>query len=299
MKIRLMAQGQEYEVDQVGVFSPEAGCGRFARRRRGRVHLRRHQDGQRRADRRHHHRSGAADVRSVPRLQGQQADGLRRPLSGGRQRVPAAARRAREAAAQRCVVLLRAGNLGGARLRVPLRLPRAAAHGDRPGAARARVRHGPGHDRAGRALPGDHDRRSGAGNRQPLEAARYRPDRAHRRAGDHRDDADPVRARRRHPAALSGEARRPEVDRVSRGGSRAGDLRAAVQRGRDGFLRPAEDDLARLRLARLPCHRLPGIAARQAGYPGQRGAGRRPVGHRPSRHGLPARPRARRRRCAS
>ena len=63
----------------------------------------------------------------------------------------------------------------------------------------------------------------------------------HRGAGDHRDDVDPVRARRRHPAALSGEARRPEVDRVSRGGPRPGDLRNAVQRGRDGFLRPVED----------------------------------------------------------
>ena len=47
----------------------------------------------------------------------------------------------------------------GARLRVPLRLPRPAAHGDRAGAARARVRHGPGHDGAGRAVPRDDDRR--------------------------------------------------------------------------------------------------------------------------------------------
>ena len=35
---------------------------------------------------------------------------------------------------------LRARDLGGARLRLPLRLPRPAAHGDRAGAARARVR---------------------------------------------------------------------------------------------------------------------------------------------------------------
>ena len=57
--------------------------------------------------------------------------------------------------------------------------------------------------------------------------------------------------------------------------------------------------LARLRLARLPRHRLPGIAAGEARHPGQRRAGRRAVDHRPPRHGLPARPRARRRRCAS
>ena len=125
------------------------------------------------------------------------------------------------------------------------------------------------------------------------------PDREDRGAGHHGDDADAVRARRRHPAALPGEARRAEVDRVPGVRPRARHLRAAVQRGRARLLRSAEDDVARLRVARLPRHRLPGVAARQARHPGERGAGRRAVGHRPPRHGLPARPRARRRRCAS
>ena len=98
---------------------------------------------------------------AVPRLQGNEADGLRRALPGRRQRVSAAARRAREAAAERRVVPLRAGDVGGARLRLPLRLPRPAPHGDRPGAARARVQPRPDHDRAGRALPRDDDRRRG------------------------------------------------------------------------------------------------------------------------------------------
>ena len=44
-------------------------------------------------------------------------------------------------------------------------------------------------------------------------------------------------------------------------------LRDAVQRGRSGLLRPAEDDFARLRLARLPRHRLLGIAAGQTRHP--------------------------------
>ena len=55
-------------------------------------------------------------------------------------RLSRAARRAREAQAERRGALLRAGDVAGARLRVPLRLPRAPAHGDRPRAARARVR---------------------------------------------------------------------------------------------------------------------------------------------------------------
>ena len=131
------------------------------------------------------------------------------------------------------------------------------------------------------------------GNRQPVEAAGHRPDREDRRAGDHRDDADAVGARRRHPSALPGKARHPEIDRVSGRGPRAGHLRAAVQRGRARFLRPAQDSLARLRVARLPRHRLPGVAAREAGHPGQRGAGRRALGHRSPGDGLSTRPRAR------
>ena len=129
----------------------------------------------------------------------------------------------------------------------------------------------------GVSVPRDHDRRRRPGDRQPVEAARPRPDREDRGAGDHRDDADAVRARRRHPAALPGKARRPEVDRIPRRRPRAGDLRAAVQRSRAGLLRSAEDDVARLRVARLPRDRLPGSAAGQAGHPGERGAGRRAV----------------------
>jgi GTP-binding protein LepA len=49
---------------------------------------------------------------------------------------------------ERLFVHLRAGDVHGARLRVPLRLPRIAAHRDHAGAARARVRVGAHHDRA-------------------------------------------------------------------------------------------------------------------------------------------------------
>ena len=60
-------------------------------------------------------------------------------LPDQRRGLSAAARRAREAPPQRRELHLRAGELGRARLRLPLRLPRPAPHGDRPGAARARV----------------------------------------------------------------------------------------------------------------------------------------------------------------
>ena len=88
-------------------------------------------------------------------------------------------------------------------LRVPLRVPRAAPHGDRPGAARARVRRRPDHDRAGRALPRDDDRRRGAGDRQPGQAARRRAHREDRGAGHHGDDPDAVDARRRRSSSCA------------------------------------------------------------------------------------------------
>ena len=60
MKIRLMAEGQDYEVEQLGVFTPKADADRRAGRRRSRLPRRQHQEGQRREDRRHDHRDRAA-----------------------------------------------------------------------------------------------------------------------------------------------------------------------------------------------------------------------------------------------
>src|SRR4030095_6452471 len=89
---------------------------------------------------------------AVPRLQGAEADGLCRALPGGESPVRRAARGTRETAAERRLVLLRAGDVGGAWLRLPLRFPRPAAHGDRAGAAPARGGDWTGDHRAPRAL---------------------------------------------------------------------------------------------------------------------------------------------------
>ena len=134
---------------------PAAG----ARSRRSRLHCLRHQG--RSATRRSATPSPTPAIRRsepYPGFQAAQADGLRRPVSRRRSPLLGTARRARKAAAQRLGVLLRAGDVGGAGLRVSLRLPGPAAHGDRPGAPRARIRHGSGHDGAGRALSRDDDR---------------------------------------------------------------------------------------------------------------------------------------------
>ena len=84
-------------------------------------------------------RGRAPAARAAARLPGGQEPRLRRHLPGQRRGLPAPARRDREAPPQRRLVHVRAGELGRARLRVPLRLPRPAPHGDRPGAPRARV----------------------------------------------------------------------------------------------------------------------------------------------------------------
>ncbi len=248
----------------------EARPGGRTGRRRGRVLHGHHQEGERREARRHHHRGGPAGRGAVPRVPRAQADGLRRPVPGGGPRVPGTARRPREAAPERRLVLLRARVLDGAGIRLPVRLPRPAAHGHRAGAPRARVRPGPGHDGAGRAVPGDDDRRRGARDRQPGEAARDRPHLEVRGARHQGDDPHARRARRRHPAALPGQARHPEVARVPREQPRAHHLRAAVRGSRAGFLRPAEDDLPRVRVARLPHQRVLGVAAAEARDPRQR-----------------------------
>ena len=64
------------------------------------------------------------DVDAAARLQGRALDGVRRALPHGHAAVRDAARRAREAPAQRRFPALRAGNVDGARLRLPLRLSR-------------------------------------------------------------------------------------------------------------------------------------------------------------------------------
>ena len=66
--------------------------------------------------------------------------------------------------------------------------------------------------------------RRGAGNRQPRQAARCRPDPDDRRASDYRDGADARRARGRHPATVPGQARRSENARVPGIGPRADHL---------------------------------------------------------------------------
>ena len=94
----------------------------------------------------------------------------------------------------------------------------------------------------------------------------------------------PRRVRRRDPQAVRGAARRRRrASSTSRTTRVLLDLRAAAQRGRVRLLRQAEVGLARLRLARLPARRLPRGRPGEARHAGQRRAGRRALADRPPR----------------
>ena len=91
MKVTLMNTKQDHEVESLGVFTPKAIPVEQLGPGRSRLHRVRHQGRLGRADRRHRHRYPPADDRAVPRLQGAEADGVRRPLPGRKPSVRGAA----------------------------------------------------------------------------------------------------------------------------------------------------------------------------------------------------------------
>ena len=100
------------------------------------------------------HRRREPRIRNAAGLSAGEPDGLLRHLSGGRRGLREPERRTGKAPAQRRVADLRPGDEPGARLRFPLRLPRAAAHGNHSGAAGTRIRPRPDYDRAERHFQG-------------------------------------------------------------------------------------------------------------------------------------------------
>ncbi len=112
-----------------------------------------------------------------------------------------------EAAPQRSQFRLRARNLGGAGLRLPLRLPRASAPRDHPGAARARVRPRPRHHRALGGLSHPSHQRRYEGAAQSGRHARSSADRPYRGAVDQGDHPGAGRASRLGAVAVPGTAR--------------------------------------------------------------------------------------------
>ena len=102
-KIRLMATGRDYLVEQIGIFTPKKQAGGGAGRGRSRLRHRRHQGSAQRPRRRHDYPRQQTGGRGVARLQGNQTAGIRRSLSGGSARLRGVPRRARQTPAERCL----------------------------------------------------------------------------------------------------------------------------------------------------------------------------------------------------
>ena len=161
------------------------------------------------------------------------------------------------------VALLRAGDVAGARLRLPLRLPRPPAHGDRPRAARAGVRPRPARDGAERRLPRRRRRRARRSRcttrprcRASSSASRSRTSR--RRSSSPRSTSAPSWSSATSAAGSFDHMEYLSEQRVLLL------VRAAARRDRPRLLRPAEVAHARLRELRLRPRRLPRGRARRA-----------------------------------
>ena len=223
---------------------------------------------------------------AAARLPRRQADGVLRPVPDEQRRLPGAARRAREARAQRRRALLGARDLRRARLRLPLRLPRPAAHGHRARAPGARVRPRADGDDALRRVRGHAHRRRRDPGPQPDRHARPGPDRRDPRALHPRLDPHAEGVHRPDHGALPGPPRRAPGHALPLLRARAADLRPAAGRDRARLLRPAQDPHARLREPRLRADRPAPVEPRQARRAARRRPGRRAEHGRAPRQGL-------------
>jgi small GTP-binding protein len=139
-KIKVMSTGRVHQVDQVGVFTPK---------RKVNPRLGPGEVGFVNASIKDVHGAPVGDTLTLaadpateplPGFPGNAAARVRGPVPGECGRLPEPARGAGEAQAQRRRAALRAGEFGSDGFRLPLRLPRHAAHGNRAGAAGARIR---------------------------------------------------------------------------------------------------------------------------------------------------------------
>ena len=206
--IRMMSNGSEFTVVECGrmratSFEPSRELAS------GEVGLSHglHQGGEGCPRGRHHHPGGRPRRRAAAGLPRRAAHGVLRHLSCGRREVPGSARRAREAPAQRRRPLLRAGDVRGAGLRFPLRVPGASAHGDHPGAARARIQSRSRHDGAERCVPHHEDGRQRCVHRQSDELSRPVAHRAGGGADGERAHLFPHGLCGQHHGSLSGPPR--------------------------------------------------------------------------------------------
>ena len=186
-----------------------------------------------------------------------QADGLLRPLPDRLRALPRAARRAREADAQRRRAVVGAGELGRARLRLPRRLPRASCTWTSCASAWSASTTSSCWRRCPRC---GFEVTLTNGEEVEVHNPSDMPD-----PGQHRRDPRAVHPRHDHRARREFIGAVMELCQERRGNARrhalplararAADLRHAAGGDRDRLLRPAEVAHPRLRLARLRADR--------------------------------------------
>ena len=176
-RIRLMASDAVYGIDILGVHAQvgaarralkagEVGSSSPASRSCGGQGRRHHHAGEKAAQQR---RPGHRPLPGFKEIQPQVFAG--HVPDRGRASTTSCATRWKSSSST-MLAALRARGQPGAGFRLPLWLPRPAAHGDRAGAPGARVRPGPDHHRAQRRLRGRAERRRTVRGREPVEDAR-------------------------------------------------------------------------------------------------------------------------------
>ena len=235
---------------------PDAHAGAGARPGRGRLPHRRHQGRRRGPLRRDRHRGHA---------------GRRRPLEGYQEPKPmvfcglfpvdgdefaTCARRSRSCGST-TLVHLRARDVGRPRLRVPLRLPRPAAHGDRARAPRARVRPQPHRHRPVGGVPRAHGHRRGARDLDnPSEMPEPPQIEFIEEPYPHGHDPHADRLHGHAHGAVPAAAGRDAEDGVPVARAARARVPDPARRGRHRLLRPDEEPHPGLRQPRLRARRL-------------------------------------------
>ena len=194
---------------------------------------------------------------AAARLPARQEPRVRGDLPGLGRGLPADARRAREAAPQRRELQPTSRRAGGARVRVPLRVPRPAPHGDRPGAARARVQPGPHRLGPVGRVPRDPDQRRGeVVVDNPARLPQPEQHRGHRGAVGSSSRRHALGLHRAADGALDEPTRHLREHGVPRSDPRRDPFRDAARRADRRLLRPAEEPQPGLRVDGLRAPRL-------------------------------------------
>ncbi|CAA9439468.1 MAG: Translation elongation factor LepA, partial [uncultured Quadrisphaera sp.] len=264
---------------------PGAGAQRGPRRGRGGLPDHRREGRAPEPGRRHRHQRGPPVDGHRGAVRGPQAHGLLGAVPHRRLRLPAPARRPRPAQAQRRRAELRAGDLRGPRLRLPLRVPRPAPPGDHPRPPRAGVRARPHRHGPVGGLRGDPGRRARGHRDQPQRVPRGQGRRG-ARAGGEGDGAHAVGVHRHRDGAVPAAARRAPRHGLPLARAGGDALHAADGGDRLRLLRPPEVAHPRLRQLRLRPGRRPGRRPGEGRHPAPGRAGRRVQRDRAPRQGL-------------